>query len=73
MSCFYSQNKIYKILNALKKLNSFFKANLKMIIGGTSPDGPMVRLHTSNVRGVGSIPGWATKIPHAAWYSPPKF
>ena len=26
-----------------------------------------LRLRTSNAGGVGSIPGWGTKIPHAAW------
>ena len=26
-----------------------------------------LRLHASNPRGVGSIPGRGTKIPHAAW------
>ena len=25
-----------------------------------------LRLHASNARGVGSIPGWGIKIPHAA-------
>ena len=25
-----------------------------------------LRLHTSNARGVGSIPGWENKIPHTA-------
>ena len=24
-----------------------------------------LRLHTSNTRGVGSIPGWGTEMPHA--------
>ena len=26
-----------------------------------------LRLRGSNAGGVGSIPGWGTKIPHAAW------
>ena len=35
-----------------------------------SPAGPVpLRLCTSKAGGVGSIPGWGTKIPHAAWYS----
>ena len=35
-----------------------------------SPRGPVrLRLCTSKAAGVGSIPGWGTKIPHAAWYS----
>ena len=28
-----------------------------------------LRLCTSNVGGLGSIPGWGTKIPCAIWYS----
>ena len=28
-----------------------------------------LRLHASNAGGPGSIPGWETKIPDAAWYS----
>ena len=26
-----------------------------------------LRLHASNAGAAGSIPGWGTKIPHAAW------
>ena len=28
-----------------------------------------LRLCTSNASGVGSVPGWGTKIPYAAWHS----
>ena len=31
-----------------------------------------LRLHASNARGVGSIPAWGTKIPHASWYGQEK-
>ena len=33
------------------------------------PDGPVVMTLPSNARGVGSVPGWGTKIPHATEYS----
>lgn len=29
--------------------------------------GPVAELHTSNAWGMGSIPDWEIKIPHAAW------
>ena len=29
----------------------------------------LLRLCPSNAGGVGSIPGWGTKVPHAAWHS----
>ena len=32
---------------------------------GDSPGGPVAKTAPSNAGGVGSIPGWATKIPHA--------
>ena len=39
---------------------------------GASQDGPgasllvqWLQLHTSNARGLGSIPGWGTRFPHA--------
>ena len=28
-----------------------------------------LRLHTANVGGMGSIPSWGTKIPHATWHN----
>ena len=31
------------------------------------PGGPVVRLHTSNAGGTGSITGRGSKIPHAMW------
>ena len=31
------------------------------------PGGPVVRLRASTAGGAGSILGWGTKIPHAAW------
>ena len=31
------------------------------------PGSPVVKTLLSNPGGVGSIPGWATKIPHASW------
>ena len=31
-----------------------------------------LRLHASSGGGVGSVPGWETKILHAAWYSQKK-
>ena len=36
---------------------------------GTSLEVQWLRLHTSNVGGAGSIPGWGTKIPYAMWCS----
>ena len=35
---------------------------------GTSLAVQWLRLCASNARGTGSIPGWGTKIPHAAWH-----
>ena len=32
----------------------------------------MVKTSASNVGGVGSIPGWGAKIPHALWPKKPK-
>ena len=32
---------------------------------GDFPGGPVVKTSSSNVGGVGSIPGWGAKIPHA--------
>ena len=37
------------------------------------PDGPELRLHASNAGGLGSIPDWGIKIPHAIWYTPKIF
>ena len=34
---------------------------------GDSPGGPVAKTAPSNAGGVGSIPGWATKIPQAMW------
>ena len=34
---------------------------------GTSLAVQWLRLHTPNAGGTGLIPGWRTKIPHAAW------
>ena len=31
-----------------------------------------LRLHSSTVGGMDSIPGWGTKIPHATWYGQKK-
>ena len=35
---------------------------------GTSLAVQWLRFHTPNAEGTGLIPGWGTKIPHAAWY-----
>ena len=40
---------------------------LKGLDGGTSLVVQWVRLCTPNAGGRGLIPGWGTKIPHAAW------
>ena len=39
---------------------------------GTSPAVQWLRLYTSIAGGMGSIPGWKTKIPHAVWSSQKK-
>ena len=39
---------------------------------GTSLVVQWLRLHTSNAEGVGSIPGWGTKIPHATQWGQKK-
>ena len=40
--------------------------NIKISISGESPGGPVVRNPPSSGGDSGSIPGWGTKIPHAA-------
>ena len=35
------------------------------------PDDPVVKTLPSNAGGVGSIPGWGAKIPHASWPKKP--
>ena len=42
---------------------------LKNAIPGTSLVVQWLRLRVSNAGGVCLIPGWGTKIPHAAWHS----
>ena len=39
---------------------------------GTSLEVQWLRLHASNAGGTCSIPGWGTKIPHAAWHGQKK-
>ena len=34
---------------------------------GTSLAVQWLRLYTPNAQGMGSIPGWGTRVPHAAW------
>ena len=34
---------------------------------GDFPSGPVVKTLPSNAGGVGLIPGWGAKIPHALW------
>ena len=38
---------------------------MKTLLKGTSLVVQWLRLHASNAEGMGSIPGWGTKIPHA--------
>jgi len=44
---------LYKVKNYKKEVRDF-------------PGGPVVKTLPSNAEGVGSIPGWAAKIPHAS-------
>ena len=37
---------------------------IKTTMRGTSLEAQWLRLHASTAGGVGSIPGWGTKIPH---------
>ena len=37
------------------------------------PGGPVVRTQRFNCRGLGSIPGWGTKIPQAVQHGQKKF
>ena len=32
------------------------------------PGGPVVKIPWFQCRGMGSIPGWETRIPHAVWH-----
>ena len=43
------------------------EARTKTAVPGTSLVVQWLRLHPSIAAGTGSIPGWGTKIPHAAW------
>ena len=38
----------------------------KELLGKDFPGGPVVKSLPSNARDAGSIPGWGTKVPHAA-------
>ena len=37
-----------------------------------SPGGPVTKISPSNAEGVGSIPGWGSKIPHASQSKQPE-
>ena len=54
--------------HVLRKLSKTLKCNFKKRLG-TTLIVPWLRLWTSNAGGVGAIPGWGTKIPHAVRYS----
>ena len=41
---------------------------LKSCLGTSSLAVQWLRLHASSAGGMGSIPGWRTKIPHATWW-----
>ena len=47
-------------------VQSFWHFLIKLLNRGTSLAIQWLRLHASTPRGAGSIPGWGTKIPHAA-------
>ena len=49
----------------MSKKNNVHILILKYFIAGTSP-AVWLRRHASTARGMSSIPGWGTKIPHAA-------
>ena len=49
--------------------NFFFKIQKRKVVIGTSLAVQWLRLCTSTKKGVGSIPGLGTKIPHVAWHS----
>ena len=40
---------------------------IKNFVHWDFPGGPLVKTPCSQCRGMGSIPGWRTKIPHALW------
>ena len=42
--------------------------NIKKKSEGTSLAVQWLRLCASNARGMGSIPGWGTKIPYVVWH-----
>ena len=45
---------------------------LKSLQRGDFSSSPVVKTSPSNAGGVGSIPGWGTKIPNAVWMQPSK-
>ena len=45
-------------------IKSIYAININL---GDFPGGPVVETLPSHVGGVGSIPGWGAKIPHALW------
>ena len=52
-------------LNKVSHMNFFcFPVHVKVVFRDFS-GGPVVRIHTFTAEGVGSIPGWGTKIPQA--------
>ena len=42
------------------------------MLGGNSRGVQWLGLHASTAGGTGSIPGWGTKVPHAAWHGQKK-
>ena len=45
----------------------FFNLHPNRKRGRDFPRGPVVKTLPSNIGGLGSMPGWGAKIPHASW------
>ena len=58
---------IQMIFNNFAKVIQWKKIVFSKVVWGNSLAVQWLGLHTSTAGGTGSIPGWGTKIPQAAW------
>ena len=62
-SCFFFFFVIVEDFYESEELEAYLKTKREF------PDSPVVRTWHFHCWGLGSIPGWATKIPQVAWHS----
>ena len=72
----YTNNELLEKVKKKFCLKSHQKVKMKYPGGkntqGEFPGSSVDRTRTSTVGGIGSIPGWGTKIPQATWHGPKK-